>query len=124
MPAASGSSARSVLNETYTFVAGLSPVSPVQWPAVSTTVGEISVPEHRNRPASVVNRMSPTLVCTVSRCPSMIAEAGGAVARPRRSISPPVTAARGAFGNRLIAHHLVVGISSQYDPAPKDAQRP
>ena len=39
-----------MLNETKTLVAGLSPVSPVQWPAVSTTVGEISVPEQRNRP--------------------------------------------------------------------------
>ena len=60
-------------------MAGLSPVSPVQWPAVSTTVGEISVPEQRNRPASVVNRTTPTLVCTSSRCPPMIAPAGCAV---------------------------------------------
>jgi hypothetical protein len=37
-------------------------VSPVQWPAVSTTVGQIGVPEHRNLPASVVNRTTPTLV--------------------------------------------------------------
>src|SRR4029453_6537933 len=47
MLGASGSSARSVSNETYTLVAGPS----VQWPAVSTTVGEIRVPEQRNLPA-------------------------------------------------------------------------
>ena len=55
------------------------PSSPVQWPAVSTTVGEISVPEQRNRPSSVVNRTRPTFVCTSSRWPSTIAEAGCAV---------------------------------------------
>ena len=49
------------LNSKYvfeTFVAGPS----VQWPAVRTTVGAMSVPEQRKRPSAVVKRTSPTLV--------------------------------------------------------------
>ena len=58
--------------DTYTSVAGPS----VQCPAVRTTVGEIRVPEQRNRPSVVVNRTSPTFVCTVSGVPPVIAPAG------------------------------------------------
>src|SRR4051794_15985566 len=74
-------------------MAGLWPVSPVQWPAVSTTVGEISVPEHRKRPDSVVNRMTPTLVCAVSRWlgRTPVAGARSACVRPsRRVIGSPL----------------------------------
>ena len=50
----------------------------VQWPAVSTTRREISVPEQRNRPSTVVNRTRPTFVWTVSGVPPTIAPAGAA----------------------------------------------
>ena len=41
----------------------------VQWPAVSTTVGEISVPVQRNLPSAVVKRTSPTFLWT---CPGRL----------------------------------------------------
>ncbi len=82
-------------------------MSPVQWPAVSTTVGEISVPEQRNRPVSVVNRMTPTLVCTVSRCPSMIATAGCAkVIAPTTSDRTPTALAKTCIRFRRMARSL------------------
>src|SRR3954447_13144734 len=91
MFAASGSPGRAVSKETETLVAGWAPSSPVQWPAVSTTVGEMRVPEQRNRPSDVVNRMTPTLVWTVSRCPSVIAEADCALARNPVTSNRPVS---------------------------------
>src|SRR3954447_25219080 len=84
-------------------MAGLWPVSPVQWPAVSTTVGEISVPEHRKRPDSVVNRMTPTLVCTVSRWPSVVAAAGCVgITAPATNNRPTDNRAVGPIRDRLI----------------------
>jgi hypothetical protein len=62
IPGCSGSPTRSSSNETKTSVAGPS----VQCPAVSTTVGEIRVPEHLNLPTpGMVKRTKPTFVWTV-----------------------------------------------------------
>src|SRR3954471_4110205 len=73
MPGANGSGRSWASNDTYTSVDPR-----VQWPAVSTTRREISVPEQRKRVPSCVKRTSPTLLCTVSGEPPTIAPAGAA----------------------------------------------
>src|SRR4029079_9847203 len=73
------------------------------------TVGEIRVPEQRNRPSAVVKRTRPTFVCTSSRWPSMIAAAGCAVtAMPAKSSRTLNTVPRRLIRNRFIskAPHL------------------
>src|SRR5262245_61273225 len=70
-------------------VATAAPVTEPQWPAVSTTVGEMSVPEHRKAP-KVTSAIDGYLPAGASWPPTMAKDGVAAIARTAAVIASSV----------------------------------